>query len=311
MANILLDGKSYDCDGDDTLLDQLRLQGAHLTWSCRSGNCLACKLKLLRGDLPADVREGLPRRLRDLGYILACRCRPEGDLELASADRRDELAPSRILFIEHLNESVLLVGCERPDDYHFLGGQFATLMRAEDGVARSFSLASGADDDCLRFHIRVLPEGQFSGWLAEPGRVGERLLLSEPMGSCCYRPELVGRPLLLAGTGTGLAPLCGVLNDALAADHDAPIVLIHGVRGVGDLYFHSQLSELAARHARLDYRPSVMDQGRIETRVAEALAEGPGWECFLCGGNHSVRVMRETCLGAGVHSAAIHADSFG
>lgn len=125
-------------------------------------------------------------------------------------------------------------------------GQFLTLLRG-DGLARSYSIASQPDDEHLELHVRLVPGGAMSGWLASPEALGAALQVRGPSGSCFYvkgRPE---QPLLLAGTGTGLAPLWAIARAALAAGHTGPIRLFHGARSAAGLYFIDELSDLAER----------------------------------------------------------------
>ena len=86
---------------------------------------------------------------------------------------------------------------------------------AQDGLARSYSIASLLTDDSLELHVRVLPEGRMSQWLASTARVGHADGDPGPSGDCFYTAGREDQPLLLAGTGTGLAPLFGIARDAL------------------------------------------------------------------------------------------------
>ena len=61
-----------------------------------------------------------------------------------------------------------------------------------------------------------------SGWLGTEARPGEAVRLQGPVGECFYVPGQPEQPLLLAGTGTGLAPLYGIVRDALAAGPHRP-----------------------------------------------------------------------------------------
>jgi ferredoxin-NADP reductase len=93
-----------------------------------------------------------------------------------------------------------------------------TLSRA-DGLARAYSIASQPDaaDGCVELHVRVLSSGRMSSWLGGGQAVGERVSLRGPIGECFYLPGNPQQPLLLAGTGTGLAPLWGIVLPGSAA----------------------------------------------------------------------------------------------
>ena len=74
-----------------------------------------------------------------------------------------------------------------------------------------------------------------------------------PSGNCFYLPGQPDEPLLLAGTGTGLAPLYGIARDALTQGHCGPIWLFHGSLNPAGLYLQQELTDLAARHANFQY----------------------------------------------------------
>ncbi|MDP1166043.1 hypothetical protein Q6281_31615, partial [Klebsiella pneumoniae] len=65
------------------------------------------------------------------------------------------------------------------------------------------------------------------------------------------------RPLILIGTGSGIAPLHGILRDALRQGHTGPIHIYHGTRQPEDLYLDQSLHDLASRHDNVHYYPCV------------------------------------------------------
>jgi ferredoxin-NADP reductase len=118
------------------------------------------------------------------------------------------------------------------------------------------------------------------------------------------------QPLILAGAGTGLAPLWGVLNDALAQGHRGPITLYHGALSPAGLYLQDELRALEARHANVRYRPCVKADGGdlLETVKADPMLKTAG--VFLCGDAPLVELMRRTLFLAGAKLAEIRADAF-
>jgi NAD(P)H-flavin reductase len=130
-------------------------------------------------------------------------------------------------------------------------------VRPEDGLTRSYSLASLASDSLLELHVAVRPWGFMSRWLTTS--IGQPVGLRGPFGECCYRPDNRRRPLLLIGTGTGLAPLMGVLRDALTRGHSGPIRIYHGARNLDGLYLWQALLKLAKRHLNVHLEGWVVE----------------------------------------------------
>ncbi|NWF37440.1 2Fe-2S iron-sulfur cluster-binding protein [Mariprofundus sp. KV] len=319
MPTITYQGNSYECSSEQTLLDGVNSQGANLPYGCRSGLCQGCLVKAVKGIPPASAQMGIKPTLKEKGYFLSCLCKPESDLEISRPDRRDEYIPVTVSKIEQLNPSIIRLVTTSPDNFSYKPGQFVNIIRSGDGLARSYSLASVPDDGQLEFHIRLLPDGKMSGWIANELKSGDELLLSEAMGDCCYRNAYADRPLLLAGTGTGLAPLYGILRDALSFGHRREITLLHGGLSSDDLYLHTALSELAAEHDNLSYIPCVLHgeapenglSGSIDTLIPAQLGSGDDWAAFLCGDAAIVTAMRRNCFRHGVDENSIHSDTFG
>lgn len=68
-----------------TILEAAMAAGAPYPHGCRSGNCGACKSRLISGDVtlaPYSDR-ALSADERAAGMILACRARPRGDCTVA------------------------------------------------------------------------------------------------------------------------------------------------------------------------------------------------------------------------------------
>ena len=76
------DGRVFDVDGDEVLLDALEAYGVSLPYGCRYGGCISCAAKLLDGEV--DQSEGVALNGRQLadGYVLLCVARPQTDCRL-------------------------------------------------------------------------------------------------------------------------------------------------------------------------------------------------------------------------------------
>lgn len=89
QPEVQLNGRSYTVRTEETLLDALLRQGAEVVFSCRGGICQACALRCTAGQVPAEARRSLPEHLQARQYLLACQCRPVGNLQLTSPEPRD------------------------------------------------------------------------------------------------------------------------------------------------------------------------------------------------------------------------------
>jgi ferredoxin-NADP reductase len=231
---------------------------------------------------------------------------------------------STVVAVDHLNPEIVRLRLQRPDAYEYHPGQFLNLYNPQ-GTSRSYSLASvPSEDDFLELHIRRIPGGQVSDWAYNTLKAGDSVTLSQATGDCFYLPGRAEQPLLLIGTGTGLAPLYGILREALRQGHSGPIHLYHGSRALDGhatphgLYLVDELRQLAAEHANLHYHPCVSSgtapEGMREGRANElALADHSdlgGWRIFLCGQEAMVKTTKQKTFLAGANLQDIYADPF-
>jgi NAD(P)H-flavin reductase/ferredoxin len=318
MSRVRYEAQWYPLQPEESVLDGLLRQGITVPHACKAGVCQSCLMRAASGTLPEKAQAGLKETLKARNYFLACSCTLEQGTELELDGGADDLRVSaRIDSLLPLSEDVLRVRLRPEAPFEFRAGQYLTLLRA-DGLARSYSVASLPREGLLELHVRLLPGGAMSGWLRTEARPGDAVRIQGPAGECFYVPGRPEQPLLLAGTGTGLAPLYGIVRDALEEGHAGPIWLFHGARNPRGLYLVEALRELAARHPNLHYRPSVLE-GRLEEGVSvgalDALirAECPkpvGWRAFLCGNPELVLSLRKKLFLAGLSLKDIHADAF-
>jgi NAD(P)H-flavin reductase len=223
-----------------------------------------------------------------------------------------------VIVNDMLNRNTLLLIIAFKDAFEFNAGQFVNLQRA-DGVTRSYSIANTPQaSNTLEFHIRRLPGGRFSAWLHDELKAGDTIAVSEPRGHCFYLPERKEQGLLLAGTGTGLAPLAGILADALTQGHSGPIYLFHGSRDLDDLYRIDEMRQLAGQHPNFHYFPCLsgshvpegFSHGRVNDVTLATLTDLKGWRVFLCGHPEMVQQMKKMTFLKGAASADIYADAF-
>jgi CDP-4-dehydro-6-deoxyglucose reductase len=316
---------TVECDGvevalreGETVLAGLLRAGVAIPHGCRAGACRACLLRATSGTPPSAAQADLQDTLRGQGFFLACTAVPTERLTVSLQAAAALAVPARITAIEPLAGDVVRVRLLPEQPIAYRAGQFVTLTRA-DGLARSYSLASLPDQEALlELHVRRLPRGRMSGWLCDPATAGVAVAIRGPSGACCYQAGSPTQPLVLAGTGTGLAPLWGVLRDALRAGHRGPITLVHGARSAEGLYLVDELLALGARHPHFTYLRCLLSGdpapgvavGPLDQVLLTRFPSFAGHRVFLCGDSDLVLPLRRKVFLAGAPLADIHADAF-
>ena len=318
MPIITFDGHDYDCHQGETILESLTRHGVLLPSACGQGVCQTCMTKAVKGKPPVESQKGLKDTLAAQGYFLTCICKPEEDMELAVADVSKAWVKTTVLEKTLLNESVMRMRLQCEETFDYFAGQFTNLKHPETELVRSYLLASLPDDGALELHIKRVPDGQMSGYLHDDVQVGDSFSIDGPVGDCFYTDKDLDQSLLMVGVGTGLAPLYGIVRDALQHGHRGDIHLFHASLAKQGLYYEDELNALVQHYKNVHYIPCVLhgevpqggQQGEIQQLVQAAVPQLAGWRVFVCGDPQIVNGLKQTCFMAGASMADIYTDPF-
>jgi len=275
-------------------------------------------MRSLDNSPPVSAQVGLKDTLQKQNYFLACVCHPEQDMTVALPNQQGASIEAGVIKKQLLTPDIVQLVLEYQSPFNFFAGQFVNLKRP-DGLTRSYSIANiPLAKNILEFHIRRLPNGQFSSWVYDELEVGAQLTISEAQGSCHYLPGRAEQPLMLVGTGSGLAPLYGIIADALAQDHSGPIHLFHGSRDLNGLYFVDEMRELAEKFDNFHYTPCISGegiesdhvQGRAHDIALSSTETLSGWRVFLCGHPEMVNQTKRMAFMKGASMSDIYVDAF-
>ncbi|AIR87966.1 iron-sulfur-binding ferredoxin reductase [Pseudomonas cremoricolorata] len=306
MPELRVGARHWPVATDSNLLDALLAAGISVPYSCRAGHCHACLVRCLHGQ-PADARpDVLSTAQRAEGWRLACQCRVIEDLHVAPFDPNGDGVPAQVAEVQWFGE-VLRVRLlpERPLRYQ--AGQHAVLWL--QGVARPYSLASlPGEDRYLEFHIDCRREGAFSA-RARQLRCGDAISLGELRGGALhYDPDWRDKPLWLLAAGTGLAPLWGILREALRQGHAGPIRLLHVAHGASGHYLAEALNELARKHRSLRVEEVLADE--LQAALAALRLESRQTVALACGAPATVEQFARRLFIAGLPRNQLYTDVF-
>lgn len=318
MPAITFANRIYQSQPEETLLECLLRHDVHYPHSCMSGSCHTCLTRATAGEIAPAAQTGLKDTEKALGYFLACTLVPQSDLCIELPKDAGQKFQTTVVEKSHLNDHIVRLLLERPENYDYHAGQFFTLYNPE-GIGRPYSLASvPALDAHLEAHIRCYENGRVSRWIHDALRVGEKVSIGPACGSCFYLPGEPERSLLLAATGSGLAPLQGILRDALHHRHSGRIHLFHGSSTANGLYQRRELEDLSTRHGNFHYTPCVSQDsdtrglvsGHVEQIIDQTLADLKNWKVYLCGNPGMVNATKRKAFLRGAAFSDIYADPF-
>ena len=219
MKQITYKGKTYNRKENESILDALLRQGEDINFSCRNGVCQTCLLRAESGSLNSASQRGIEEQLARKKYFMPCVCHPESDLVIGETRPSDFISEAIIHEKKQLSADVYQLLLEPTTEINYKAGQYINLHHP-DGPVRSYSLASTPHQDYfLELHVKRHEQGEMSRWLVDKLHAGDMVSFSSPTGNCYYQGNDIYRSIILIGTGTGLAPLLGVIREALLSGH--------------------------------------------------------------------------------------------
>ena len=316
MTTITYQNHSYHCDTGETVLECLLRHGVAVPHGCRSGVCQSCMMRVVTGVAPSVAQQGLKSTLQQQGYVLSCQLVPQADIGVAPADNALPVIEAEVVDKTPLNDVITRLRLRIDSPFDYRAGQFLNLHH--DDLVRSYSIASLPHEGVVELHIERIANGKVSGWIHDDLTVGDTVHIDGPHGSCYYLDDNSQQPLLLIGTGSGLAPLWGIARDALHHHHQGEIHLFHGSSTADRLYLSDELHALVHRHDNFFYTPCVSGANPPPSAAAGrandiALAKSPklnGWRVFLCGHPRMVENTKKQAFLAGASLQDIFSDPF-
>lgn len=317
-------GRPIPVQAGDTILASLLRAGVAFPFSCQAGNCGTCKCELISGDILEleHSEHALGAQERAKGIILACRSQVWDDTVVRRIDSEElVLHPSRVmrcrlLELEDLTHDIkgLRLAVEAGGPMTFSAGQYAEVEIAP-GLSRHYSMANTPGEPELLFHVRHMPGGRTSSYVATQLKAGDKVKVSGPLGVSYLRDNHRGSIVLVAG-GSGLAPIQSILCTALERGHEAPVTLYFGVRSERDLYHEALLKDLAAKHPNFRYHVVLSEQigmsGRRYGLVHEVIEvqDPEDVMAYLAGPPVMVEAASALLAASGLAPRQVHADAF-
>ena len=305
------------------LLEALREHQVPVSYSCTAGRCGTCRCKVIEGEVLESGQDSMrPQGVQHERYVLACQtfltepCTieiPEPDEVVVHPAR---IIKATVVAIESMTHDIKRLQLKPAKPLEYSPGQYAQLQFTPEHV-RPYSMAGLSSDELLEFHVRLVPGGRVTGYIANQLKVGDSVRVSGPMGSAYLRRKHTGPVLCVAG-GTGLAPILSIIRGAAQAGMSNPVHLYFGVRSARDVYGLDWLHELRERYPAL--QPHVVvtaghdfgghRSGLVTDAIAQDWGDLSGWRAYLCGSPPMVEATMLLAQQKKLAPEQIYADAF-
>lgn len=200
----------------------------------------------------------------------------------------------------------------------FLAGQYVSLKVEEPNTLRSYSICSDpADQSKFGLMVDVTPQGVGTTFLQNT-EVGTEVEMLAPLGRFTLSPDVAGKPMILIGTGSGVAPLRSMALDLLQNKKtEAKVLLLWGERFSKNLIWQDELKKLDQHYSQFEFTPVISrpeenescTKGRV-TGCLEEMTLPEGAEYYLCGSKAMIDDTMKILQDKGVDPSSIFHEKF-
>lgn len=199
--------------------------------------------------------------------------------------------------------------------FSYMEGQFISLC-LPDGQTRCYSMANAdIGTGRIELHIKVYSGGLFSEQILRTLSVGARLWADGPYGACVLSSG--STPILMMGTGTGIAPLKAIVERLALTGHQADVYVYWGVQTREALYlsdyFALQITQLPGLRfvpvLSADHLPGFR-HGRVQDAALADFPDLTGMRVYACGAPAMVEDARARMACRGLDASRFYADPF-
>ncbi len=307
FRTVTVKGRTFRVRAGDVLLDGALANGVEIPFDCRAGTCGTCMVHVAKGQTVCG-------ETHTQGMIYACQARVVSDLEVEMEDVPEiDSCKARLVGLREVAPDIMELMIAPEKSISYLPGQYFKF--AFNGYpARAYSPTASFDGRIggrvIHLNIKRVRGGRVTTALGSGIRPGHRLRIQGPYGHAFLRPGGTGR-LILAGSGTGFAPIWAIAAMALRESRNRPMVIVAGAKKVQQLYMAPILAQLA-RLPNVTVIPAVEEgpvnhpirTGRIEPNMPTLTASDT---VYACGSPRMVTALAGMVEKAG---ATFYADPF-
>lgn len=321
VVTLLPSKVSFDVSDNQSILQAALEANVPLEYSCSTGRCGTCKVKLIKGNIKQGKYD--ETLMLSSEQVLTCVAFPTTDIELKATylpelqGIQTKTVPAKVDAFSYENDSILILTLRLPPNagLEYLPGQFVEL--SFKCQKRSYSLASAyINANKIELHIKKVKEGFFSDYFFNHIAKNDLFRIRGPLGSFFVRKNEA--PLIFLCTGTGFAPVKAMVESLLAAGDRRPINIFWGARYRKDIYSNLP-QEWALEYEQIAFTPvlsreekilGVEAKGYVQSEVIRQCLDLKQSYVYACGASEMINDARTLLVEKGVDSEHFFSDAF-
>jgi len=224
-----------------------------------------------------------------------------------------------------------VVSFDIPEDlkseFHYNQGQHLTLKAMIDGKEerRSYSLCSSPTENKWQVAVKKINGGLFSGYVNDKVKKGDTLEIMAPSGKFFRETNKeVAKNYIMFAAGSGITPILSIIKTHLALEPNSTFQLFYLNRSVKSIIFKEEIELLKNKYfgrfeifhfLTKEHRSIELFNGRFSKEKMEILTEKiidipKVDECFICGPEEMIFLIRDELVAAGLSKDKIHFELF-
>lgn len=209
-----------------------------------------------------------------------------------------------------------LVVLEFEKPYEFAAGQYVSLKVADDGMRRSYSIASNPDGSSIELLVDVAPMGVGSKYVLGLN-IGDSVEVLGPMGHFVLAEPT--KNVLFVATGSGIVPFRPMIREFLEKrGFKGEVHLDWGMRYEEDLFWIDEFKKLEIDHPNFRFDVVLSKptkdwsacSGHVNDCLMKHRANWEGWEAYLCGSQQMVADVNAVLMKLGIKQEEIRFEKF-
>ena len=212
-------------------------------------------------------------------------------------------------------------------EFQYKQGQHLTLRATIDGkeVRRSYSLCSSPVEDKWEVAVKKIEGGLFSTFVNEALKTGDTLDVMSPNGT--FFTEVTptkAKNYIAFAAGSGITPILSIIKTHLAAEPNSTFKLFYLNSTVKSIIFKEEIEQLKNVYFNRfeifyfltkEHRSSELFNGRFSKEKIQVLTDklidvSSTDECFICGPEEMIFLLRDELVAAGMNKEHIHFELF-
>jgi ring-1,2-phenylacetyl-CoA epoxidase subunit PaaE len=242
-----------------------------------------------------------------------------------------EFFPLQVSSVSKETDDCTVVSFEVPHElkekFIYKPGQHLTLKKTinDEDVRRSYSLCSSPLDNEWKVAVKQIPEGKFSTYINQDLKAGDSLEVMPPSGLFGVNPnEKAVKHYIFFAAGSGITPILSMIKTHLALEPNSKCQLFYLNKNAKSIIFKEDIEQIRNRHfgrfeifyfLTREKRDIELFNGRFTPEKIKQLSETllnveNTDECFICGPEQMIFMIRDELAKYGLSKDHIHYELF-